>query len=420
MADRRERQGPEARAVGIDDRGRIGALREQDRERVAKRRDRRDAGRSGGGRRRPRRLPGGHQRETLEAAIDAEELGDERVPGRRENAIRRVVLHQQPILHQGEPVAHPDRLVDVVGDEDDGLAQPAEDRQELALQPLAHDRIDGAEGLVHQHHGGIGRKRARDADPLPLASRKLAREAPQELPRLEPDERQHLLDARRDPRLLPAEQGRHRRDVLGDAHVREKPDLLDDVADGAAQAHRVSAGNVLAGDEDTAGGRLDQAVDHAHGGGLAATGGPDQDADRALRDVEIEMVHRRTADAGISFRDPLEADHDARRRPAMPRSSPAKRSSVAAASAATASAPTRSSGKSRVPMPAVISSPSPPPPTKAASVAAATIWTAAVRMPANITGRARGISMRRMIWLSESPWPRAASTISASTERTPA
>ena len=55
--------------------------------------------------------------------------------------------------------------------------------------------------------------------------------APQELPRLEPDERQHLLDARRDPRLRPAEQGRHRRDVLGDAHVREQPDLLDDVAD---------------------------------------------------------------------------------------------------------------------------------------------------------------------------------------------
>ena len=100
---------------------------------------------------------------------------------RRENAVRRVVLHQPPILHHGEPVAHADRLVDVVGDEDDGLAQPPQDRQELALQPLAHDRIDGAERLVHQHHRRIGRQRARDADPLPLAARKLAREAPQEL-----------------------------------------------------------------------------------------------------------------------------------------------------------------------------------------------------------------------------------------------
>jgi len=41
-------------------------------------------------------------------------------------------------------------------------------------------------------------------------------------------------------------------------------------------------------------------------------------------------------------------------------------------------------------MPAVISSPSPPPPMKAASVAADTICTAAVRTPAKITGRPSG------------------------------
>ena len=47
-------------------------------------------------------------------------------------------------------------------------------------------------------------------------------------------------------------------------------------------------------------------------------------------------------------------------------------------------------------MPAVMSSPNPPPPMKAASVAADTICTAAVRIPAKMSGSASGISMRRI------------------------
>ena len=79
------------------------------------------------------------------------------------------------------------------------------------------------------------------------------------------------------------------------------------------------------------------------------------------------------------------------------------------ASSATAMAPTTSRGMSIIAMPAVMNSPSPPPPMNAASVAPETICTAAVRMPAKITGRASGISIRRMICAAVMPCPRAAS-----------
>ena len=46
--------------------------------------------------------------------------------------------------------------------------------QELVLQPLAHHRVDGAEGLVHQQHRRVGGERAGDADPLALAAGELA------------------------------------------------------------------------------------------------------------------------------------------------------------------------------------------------------------------------------------------------------
>ena len=71
--------------------------------------------------------------------------------------------------------AEEDRLVDVVGDEHDGLVQLALQRGELALQLGAHDRVDGAERLVHQQHRRVGGERAGDADALLLAARQLRR-----------------------------------------------------------------------------------------------------------------------------------------------------------------------------------------------------------------------------------------------------
>ena len=45
--------------------------------------------------------------------------------------------------------------------------------QELVLQPVAGDRVDGAERLVHQQHGRVGRQRPGHADALPLAAGEL-------------------------------------------------------------------------------------------------------------------------------------------------------------------------------------------------------------------------------------------------------
>ena len=68
----------------------------------------------------------------------------------------RVLGELAALLHHGDAVAHLDRLVDVVGDEDDRLADLALEAQELVLEPLAVDRVDGAERLVHQHQRRIG------------------------------------------------------------------------------------------------------------------------------------------------------------------------------------------------------------------------------------------------------------------------
>ena len=58
-----------------------------------------------------------------------------------------------------------------------GLADLALQAQELVLQVVAVDRVDGAERLVHQHQRRVGRERAGHADALALAAGQLARVA---------------------------------------------------------------------------------------------------------------------------------------------------------------------------------------------------------------------------------------------------
>ena len=57
--------------------------------------------------------------------------------------------------------------------------------EELVLEPVPDDRVDGPERLVHQHDRRVRRKRPRDTDALPLAARQLAGVAVAVLRRLE-------------------------------------------------------------------------------------------------------------------------------------------------------------------------------------------------------------------------------------------
>ena len=109
-------------------------------------------------------------------------------------------MHELAASHHGDPIAEPQRLVHVMGDEDDGLLRLGLDAADFALQRLAGRRVERAEGLVHEHDVRVGRERARDADALLLAARELVRELRAEFAGIEPQEMQQLVDARLDPR----------------------------------------------------------------------------------------------------------------------------------------------------------------------------------------------------------------------------
>jgi len=65
-----------------------------------------------------------------------------------------VLLEHAALAQHGYPVPHGHRLVDVVCDEDDGLVELLLQAQELLLEPLPGNRVDGPNGSSISRTGG--------------------------------------------------------------------------------------------------------------------------------------------------------------------------------------------------------------------------------------------------------------------------
>ena len=94
---------------------------------------------------------------------------------------RGIVIRCSPATRAGARVQHQravtqrDRLADVVGDEDDGLATELPQLEQVGLQDGAGLRVERAERLVHQDHRRIVGERADQRGALPHAARQLVR-----------------------------------------------------------------------------------------------------------------------------------------------------------------------------------------------------------------------------------------------------
>src|SRR5262249_1749628 len=80
--------------------------------------------------------------------------------------------------HYDDSIGQLDRLVDVVRDEEYGLLLTLPHAYKLVLHPLARERVERREWLVHQQHARIDRERTSERDPLAHATRKLLRVLP--------------------------------------------------------------------------------------------------------------------------------------------------------------------------------------------------------------------------------------------------
>ena len=150
--------------------------------------------------------------------------------GGRAGAADRSRSRRQPAgarPHHHDAVGERDRLLDVMGDEDQRRLGVRPQIEQMVLQIDAGEGVERRERLVEQQHLRPRHQRARDRDALRLAAGQLAR------PHIglvgEADARQRLGDALRRSALGPVLEAEA--DIVGDRQPRQQPRLLEDDAD---------------------------------------------------------------------------------------------------------------------------------------------------------------------------------------------
>src|SRR2546427_12647838 len=119
-----------------------------------------------------------HHRHPTHKSLATEELRDVIAGGFCKDRLRRVVLGDLRLhLEEADAIAHHHRFVDVVCDEDDGLAHRTLAVDELLLKAITGDAADTAEWLVHPAYGWGSAGRARNPNALPPAAAVLMRVA---------------------------------------------------------------------------------------------------------------------------------------------------------------------------------------------------------------------------------------------------
>ena len=175
-------------------------------------------------------------------------------------------LDDLAVAHDRDAVAEPQRLGQIVGDEDHRLPRLLLEPDHLVLHVAADERVERAERLVVEHHDGIADERPGHTDALLHAAGQLV--GKRVLDVLEPDDAEDLAGLGKALCLRHALDLETERDVVDHAAVGEQPEVLEDHRDGMAaqlaQLLRGRARDVLPGDLDRARGRLDQPDQRPH------------------------------------------------------------------------------------------------------------------------------------------------------------
>ena len=197
-------------------------------------------------------------------------------------------------------------------DHQGGKTKPGLQRHEILLQPVTGDRVEGAEGLVHQEKVRLAGQGAGEADTLALTTRQGIGIAIGKFVRIKAHQFEHVAHPRIDRGRLPAQQARNDGDIGGDAIMGKQAIALHHPADRAAQLDRIERGDIGALIQNRTARSLLQAVDQFEHCGLAAARCTGQGQQLAALQAEIDAGNRLNT-AGIGLGDRPGFKHGRRR-----------------------------------------------------------------------------------------------------------
>ena len=209
------------------------------------------------------------------------------------NLQRRGVLLQNARVHQADLGGQGHGFQLVVGDVDEGAVGVRMQAFQLGAHFLPQFRVEVAQRFIHEEHLRAGCERAGDGDALLLTAGKFGGIAFFKL--LDFEQREQLVHAFANARLIPLEHFQTESDVFIHRHMRPERVILEQEADVALVRRQVDAlfgiENRRAVDEDAAAGRRFQPGDHAQGGRFAAAGRAEQGDEAAILNLQIQILH---------------------------------------------------------------------------------------------------------------------------------
>src|SRR5438309_2846857 len=233
----------------------------------------------------------------------ADEAGDEEVRRAVVQHLRTVDLLEEPGPQHADAVAERHRLALVVRDVDRRHLEAALDPRDLGAHLHAQLRVEVREGLVHQERLRLANDRPPHRDTLPLAAGQVPRPLLQHL--REPQNPRRILDAPADFDPVDSPHLQAEAHVVEHVHVRVEGVVLEDHRHVARLRRQVV--DDVAADADHSRRDLLEAGDHPQRARLPATGGPDEDHELPVFDLEVELVDR-ASPVGVDLRQPFELD----------------------------------------------------------------------------------------------------------------
>ena len=197
-----------------------------------------------------------------------------------------------PRREQHDAVGQEHGLGDRVGDEDDGRVRGLGDPLQLQVHLVARDRVERAEGLVHEQDLGVVAQGPGDGDALAHAAGELTRE--RLLKALQADELAQLVGAPPALGLVDLAQQQRQADVLLDRVPGEEVGVLEDEPELAQRVvvAVVAVPERAAADRHLAVAGLRQAREDPQQRRLAAPRLPEQRDELLLADAEVDAGQR--------------------------------------------------------------------------------------------------------------------------------
>ena len=218
----------------------------------------------------------------------ADEIRHEPARGTFIELLRRPELLDPPGVHDGDPIAHRQRLFLVVGHVHEGDPDLALDPLELELELASELQVEGAEGLVEQEYIGSIDQCPGERHALLLPAGELTRAAPV-IP-TEVDQLERLRDPPSGLGLGHTRALQAKGDVVADIEVREQRVVLEDHVDRPLVGRIVR--HIAPAEQDPPARWQLEAADHAQRRCLAAARRAQQREELAGANLQRDAVDR--------------------------------------------------------------------------------------------------------------------------------